>query len=686
MFLIGLISVATLLNWLEVAVGLGLVIFVHELGHFMVAKLCGVKCEKFYLGFDIGGLKLFSFRWGETEYGIGILPLGGYVKMLGQEDNPTKAYDEVQRSKAHDAPPPPVEGWATDRTEESEGVVHDPRSYLAQSVPKRMAIISAGVVMNLIFAVVMGTVAYLIGVTYMPAIVSGLVPGQPAWNAGMQLGDEILSINKIQKPRFSDLLSSIALSDVDRGVRLTVARGDEPPFELLLKPTLSMGLPKIGITPPRSLKLFDEVPAMPGSPAAIAEPALAGGDVIALIDGQEVNNYAELVRVLGQKRGEAIEVTVRRGTAETTKADDAAEQVTTIIAPQPVVHFGMQLETGPISAVQQHSPAEAAGFQVGDQIVAIDGIPPGDGMTLPDRLYQRAGEEIRFTLQQGDNEPREVTVTVPAPEDVEWPNTSVPRVPRAVEGLGIAYPMLNRVIAVEPGSPAEEAGIRVGDAIDQVTLVLPERPADDVARKLFDPKETTIVEFDEANNWVYLMGMAQRLPQGTKFKFMLHDKREVELTPVAAEGWYDPDRGLLLDALTAERRADGLQQAVVMGWQETLRSTLQVYRFLQKLGRQIPLTELGGPGTIVSTASAMASAGFSQFLIFLVILSANLAVLNFLPIPMLDGGHMVFLILEGIRRKPVSEKVVIAFHYAGFLFIVTLMCFVLFLDIRRFLL
>ena len=85
---------------LKVAVGLGFVIFVHELGHFTVAKLCGVKCEKFYLGFDIAGLKFCKFRWGETEYGIGILPLGGYVKMLGQEDNPAKLREEMERAKA----------------------------------------------------------------------------------------------------------------------------------------------------------------------------------------------------------------------------------------------------------------------------------------------------------------------------------------------------------------------------------------------------------------------------------------------------------------------------------------------------------------------------------------------------------------------------------------------------------
>ena len=79
------------------ALALGLVIFVHELGHFAVAKMCGVKCEKFYLGFDIGGLKLCKVQWGETEYGIGILPLGGYVKMLGQEDNPSNEAVENDR-------------------------------------------------------------------------------------------------------------------------------------------------------------------------------------------------------------------------------------------------------------------------------------------------------------------------------------------------------------------------------------------------------------------------------------------------------------------------------------------------------------------------------------------------------------------------------------------------------------
>ncbi|MBL7043504.1 MAG: site-2 protease family protein, partial [Pirellulaceae bacterium] len=96
---------STLWMIFSVAVGLGLVIFVHELGHFVAAKACGVKCEKFYIGFDIPikigpvalPTTLCKFRWGETEYGVGILPLGGYVKMLGQDDNPSRQAEENER-------------------------------------------------------------------------------------------------------------------------------------------------------------------------------------------------------------------------------------------------------------------------------------------------------------------------------------------------------------------------------------------------------------------------------------------------------------------------------------------------------------------------------------------------------------------------------------------------------------
>ena len=82
-----------------VLVGVNMLIIVHEWGHFIVARMCGVRCDKFYIWFDIFGWKLCKFKWGDTEFGIGVLPLGGYVKMLGQEDNPGRLREELVTSQ-----------------------------------------------------------------------------------------------------------------------------------------------------------------------------------------------------------------------------------------------------------------------------------------------------------------------------------------------------------------------------------------------------------------------------------------------------------------------------------------------------------------------------------------------------------------------------------------------------------
>jgi regulator of sigma E protease len=204
-----------------------MVIFVHELGHFAVAKLCGVKCEKFYLGFDIYGLKLLRFRWGETEYGIGILPLGGYVKMLGQDDNPGRAAEERERSMlpvqaplGSDIAPAPVV---------SPDYALDPRSYMAQSVPKRMAIISAGVIMNVIFAVIMAVVAYSLGVREVACGISAVLPGEAAWKANLQPGDRIVEIDNSgdRQLRFRDLRTAVgSLETAAEDIAALAARGN----------------------------------------------------------------------------------------------------------------------------------------------------------------------------------------------------------------------------------------------------------------------------------------------------------------------------------------------------------------------------------------------------------------------------------------------------------------------------
>jgi regulator of sigma E protease len=196
------IDLSTVWSIARVVLGLGFVIFVHELGHFLVAKMCGVKCEKFYVGFDFFDIKigdivllpraLLKWQWGETEYGIGVIPLGGYVKMLGQEDNPSSMEAENLRDAGDvDAG---LRGGPIDREQ------LDPRSFRAKSVLQRMAIISAGVVFNLIFAVIFAAIAFKSGVNYSPAIAGTPIPGGPAWEANM----DGATIVRIGEKRFDE--------------------------------------------------------------------------------------------------------------------------------------------------------------------------------------------------------------------------------------------------------------------------------------------------------------------------------------------------------------------------------------------------------------------------------------------------------------------------------------------------
>lgn len=672
------------------AFGLGLVIFVHELGHFAVAKWCGVKCEKFYLGFDIGGLKLAKFQWGETEYGIGVLPLGGYVKMLGQDDNPTHAAQEAERARLQSVPggapaPEPV----GDETPAE----FDPRSYMAQSVPKRMAIISAGVIMNVLFAFVAATLAFGMGVRYIPSVVSETVPGEAAWEADIRPGDEAVRINNIEKPRFDmDLMSSVVLSNLQRGVELELKRpGQEDTFTVNLKPRKDPGdeRPTVGIALPLTAQLSLVAPARPDAPAAAAKE-LKPGDVVHAVNGQPIAAYHELLRYFAQHSAEPVELTVVR---PKDKADPFSvvdphtlegEELTVEIGPNPLRTFGLEMEMGPIVGVQAKSPA-AGKLQDGDRIVSLGGEPVGDPMTLSQRVQMLGQEEITLTVERpGQDAPVEVSLV---PRQPEW-FTTQPRSGTAVEvpALGIAYEVGSKVAAVAPGSAAEKQGLKAGDRVTRVEFVPADKKKEEAfAERYGYPDSIDLVdEGQELNNWAFAFYRLQNSLAGTKVKLQLADGRSVSIAPDTSEELFNPDRGLNFNVMRRERQAESLGEAVALGLRQTKEFLLQVYGFIQKLAtRQISTRLLGGPITIAQAAGASFTAGVPQFLIVLAMISANLAVINFLPIPVLDGGHMVFLTLEGLRGKPVSERVVVAFHYAGLCFILALMIFVITLDVQR---
>ncbi len=680
-----LVAATTWLEWLsqpsswgvilQVAGGLGFVIFVHELGHFLVAKACGVKCEKFFLGFDVGGLKLASFKWGETEYGIGAIPLGGYVKMLGQDDNPAAAAAEAQRARAAGGHAGSVMG-SGDLPPEPTSNPHpawDPRSYPAQSVPKRMAIISAGVIMNVIFAVLMASLAYGLGVKELTCAISSVRTGGAAWRAGMRTGDEITAIGDRKAPIFNDLRHGVTVGDVKEGIDFTVYRAaDKTTRTLKLKPDTDLGAPTIGVTSPFSLTLPADISAgLPGS-AAQAEPPLVGGDTIRSIDGVAVETYAELIAELSQRRDQPVRLGVERTSAA---ADPAAETREIVLPPQPRRITGITMTAGPVKAVQADSPAAAAGIEPGDRILTVAGEPAGDPLTLDERLGRLAGTSVSLGIGRDGVADREVTIV---PRTVTWRDdeTTGLACPQSIASLGLAIEVDAVVAGVAPGSPAAAAGIAVGDRIVEANYL----EADEEA-----PADKGIPLAEEAN-WPAVAAMLQRLPADTRLQVRIAQAdgpdRTITLATEDATDRFVVDRGLVFEPVYRMMKAGSVAGAFRRGLRKAGEDLSLVYSFLGKLtSNAISPRLLGGPIEIAKQAGKSAEEGFGRLLLFLTMLSANLAVVNFLPIPVLDGGHMVFLLYELVRGKPPSENVVAALSYLGLALILTLMMFVFGLDL-----
>jgi regulator of sigma E protease len=689
---------------LEVALGLGFVIFVHELGHFAVAKMCGVKVDKFFIGFDIAGLKLFSVRWGETLYGIGILPLGGYVKMLGQEDNPAQLRKEMERARqaaasgsAATTGPAEVVGepageLSGDPIPSAEKRLFDPRSYLAKSVPQRMAIISAGVIMNMIFALVFAIIAFPYGVKQNPTVVGSVVAGGAAWQAGLKADDKVLEVAGRKVYHFRNMTEEIVNDDVPGGIPLLIQRPNvADPFNVVVKPEQLGGKPTIGVLSSAELKLANEkntLPYLPDSAAANAKGPLLPGDRILKIGDQSIGSYGALQEFLVAHAADELTVTVARskeGSGSGSKPEDLAKvQVT--VPKSPIKQFGLVMEMGAIAAVQARSPAADKRIQPGDRLRTVDGKPVADPMRLPDVLRKRAGSEVTLGLER-NGKPLELKVQLSATPC--YLPSELPDSPVAISELGLAYRVLNTIARVEPDSPAAKAGIQAGDRITKARIIPPTSDQLAELRKKYDNEdlgqsEATLPFGENERNWPYLMLNLQSGLPGTTVEFTLQrGSREIDCKAAAvpAQDWFDSQRGWILEPMMLVQKAGSLSEALRLGTQETVNATLLVYRSLHSVGtNKISIRNFAGPWGIIKVALMQARLGLGNFLIFLTLLSANLAVINFLPIPVLDGGHMLLLIYEGIRGKPADERVQEILTWIGLIFILTLMIFVFGLD------
>jgi len=661
------ISLSSIQNILIVALGLGFVIFFHELGHFAVAKWCNVYVERFSIGF---GPILFSWKWGETEYALSLIPFGGYVKMLGQDDA-----DPGQMVDAE--------------------IEEDPRSYIAKNVPQRMAIISAGVIMNVITGLVFFAFAFKMGIEASPSKLGTIVVGKAAWKAGLQEGDTIQKIDGRKVNSFKDVIIATVLSSTESLEFEGVRDDGKTAFNLNVYPTMNGTRREIGVGPINGLQLPGKEEFEAGTVIGVgtsmekATPPLEPNDKIISINGHELTGFSDLQNRQARLRTEELTFVVERS-----KGKNESEKVEIKVPPQTFRTLGLWMDIGQIEAIQKGSPAEKAGLKPGDKIVRIEenevGLDVGkdiNPLTLPEFFADRHGQSVKIvvTREESGSGAKEYNLTVTPIDRPGWvERPSMPNTPLSVPSIGIAFHIIPTVLKVEEGSQAQ-GKLKAGDQIEKIELLLSEKAEPALIAKA---NEEVSIELDEKNrNWAHAFWMMQ-VANRRHVKLTIKNSddqakpRVVTLEPHRSTNWYLPIRGFRTNPLFVEQKAESVGEAFSMGINHTKNSMADIYLTLRNLITQnLSVKELHGPIGIAKVAYQVSQKGLADFSLFLGFLSINLAVLNFLPIPVLDGGHMVFLIWEGITGRKPSEKVLIAATYVGMLFVLGLMMLVIYLDI-----
>ncbi len=662
------------LNVLKVALGLGFVIFLHELGHFLLAKWNGVKVEKFSIGF---GPTLASWRkgvglrigtgsrapvagdpptWGETEYILAALPLGGYVKMLGESTEEAK--DEEKST--------------------------DPRAYHNKPVFARMGIITAGVIMNIFLGIACFAIVHSQGGIDVPAAVGGVFPGSPAYNAGLRGGDDIVAIDGQRNVTFKHLLNKVSLSGPNQVVRFTVKRpGEEAERAVDIAPRRDPGanMPTVGMRGPLGLDLVAEAPseAPPGVAVDKANPKLGlKGDDRVVAVGPEggplepVADHAALVRKLDACKDRPLVVAVERKAPNAPKGA-TPERVQVTVPVHRFFDFGLRLTPGPVAAIRPGSPASKVDLKVGDRIVAVDGDRNFDPMRLPDIARERAGKPMVLSVERPGpaSGPTSHEVVIIPDDSPTWADPFTPVVrpdPLDIPGLGFALDVEPKVAAVAEGSPAAKAGIPPGATIRSMTVTLAK--GENASGK---SKPFTFQFDDRSSAWPMAFAAIQEVPWASVELTTDKSTKPIAVRPEIVADRFHPARGFVFQSLTREIPPVGFVVALRLGVEETSDTAWSIFAIFQRLAeRRIGGNAFGGMIPIAQIAYSTASVGVVPFLHFLGILSVNLAVLNFLPIPPLDGGQFVFLAGEKIRGKPLPESFLNFFTIGGIVLVLGL--------------
>ncbi len=360
---------------------LGLLVFVHELGHFLVAKWCGVKVEVFSLGF---GKKIFQYTHGETTYALSMIPLGGYVKMYG-------------------------ESLQADVSDENRS-----RSFIHKPVGQRIAIVLAGPLMNLFFAFFLFVMIGVIGDRQPAAIVGDLPATSKAYEAGFRPGDKVVRVEGEEVQTWGQLTDVIA-ENAEGQVSFEVVRGAE---------SLTLSALSQKATNENIFSRNSEVPQIEGltlesdssligvpDPTSLAYLAgLRSLDLVTHVNDEAVNSFRELQQKISSNKESLAKLKV-----QSLKNGDRGEEreITLPTSTKSTIELGIEFAETYVLKVKENSPAAKAGLVSGDKVVSINqktaddwssilatikNFDPGTQKTLAVTAL-RDGQELNFQIE-----------------------------------------------------------------------------------------------------------------------------------------------------------------------------------------------------------------------------------------------------------------------------------------------
>lgn len=691
--LLAVMNIGVVGNVLLVLLGFGAVVIVHEFGHFVVAKASGIKVEAFSLfmppillgvqrtengiririlpeifskkddesghgalGFTIGS----KGKPGETEYRIGLIPFGGFVKMLGQDDTAGVA------------------------------ATNDPRSYANKPPHIRAAVLAAGVTFNIISAVIIFMVAFLKGIELPPAVVGGVLPDSPAAVAGLKEGDEILEIaGKTKDLDFSNIAIAAALSGRDEKVPMKIRRtnGEEQTLSLIAEPLPDEPMRGFGIVSPTDLTIahLNESDAND----LFKKTGLRSGDRIVAVDGKPVAGHWELAEIVQGLLKPAATLTVERvegkdqpKTLETKvllditgagnrkiDSESALGHIYSMVPRLKIADVQPPLTKGAASSSPRGGDATVAVdanscLQDGDVILAVGDVNNPTFKELRDIVAEHEDTPLAVRVLRAGADGREQTLTV----------TVTPRKPKGSDRVVIGVELV----------------LDAGHAVVAKTI-----DAGGGAAKLDIPRGAVITAVDgqAVSNFYDVIREIRRYPASDRITidWRLNEQTagSVALTVgdtsecLAVKSDFAP--GIPFELLKWTYKANGPVDAIVMGYRRTVMFVAQTYLTLKRLlgGLVSPKNLMGPVGIITFSYRIVSQQPLVYYVYFLGLISAVIAVFNFLPLPPLDGGLVLLLLVEKAKGSALTERVQTIIAYAGWALILTLILYVTFNDIVR---